>query len=83
MGRRSDIPIGCWPTLLRHEYAAGYVGERTVDGFLSRVGDIWPEPYMELGSGKGKYRVWRKVDLDRVIDPDGLALGIKRDPEPL
>jgi hypothetical protein len=24
---------------------------------------------METGTGKGKYRVWRKSDFDQLIDP--------------
>lgn len=81
MSRHSSIPVGCWPALMRDEIAAAYAGERTVDGFLGRVGSVWPKPFMETGSGKGKYRVWRKIDLDKVIDPDGSGVG--GDPEPL
>lgn len=66
---------------MRDEIAAGYAGERTVDGFLARVGTVWPKPFIETGSGKGKYRVWRKIDLDRVIDP--ATSGVGGDPDPL
>lgn len=66
--------------MLRDEYAAAYAGERTVEQFLSRVGKIWPVPFIDVGSGKGRFRAWRKVDLDQIInpaempgaDPDGL-----------
>lgn len=70
MTKKAVIPTGCWPALLRDEYAAAYVGETSVESFLTRVGKDWPQPWMERGTGKGKYRVWRKSDLDRLIDPD-------------
>jgi hypothetical protein len=43
------------------------VDEKTVEAFLSRVGTIWPKPFIETGTGKGKFRAWRKIDLDRAI----------------
>ena len=64
---------------MRQEYAAAYVGEKTVRGFLKRVGTTWPKPIMYVGSGKEKYLVWRKSDFDRIIDPELLRV----DPEPL
>ncbi|RWX74435.1 hypothetical protein EPK99_24950 [Neorhizobium lilium] len=70
MARKTVIPTGAWPALLRDEYAAAYVGESSVEAFLKRVGKEWPLPWREYGSGKGKYRVWRKSDFDRLIDPD-------------
>lgn len=70
MATKAIIPRGAWPALLRAEYAAAYVGEATVDSFLRQVGRLWPKPWREHGTGKGKYRVWRKSDLDKIIDPD-------------
>jgi hypothetical protein len=70
MTKPSVIPAGSWPALLRDEYAAAYVGEKTVETFLLRVGKDWPKPWRERGTGKGKYRVWRKIDLDRIINPN-------------
>ncbi|MGO7331760.1 hypothetical protein [Rhizobium leguminosarum] len=67
MARPSVIPHGCWPAVLRDELAAGYAGEKTVEAFLSRVGTVWPKPFIETGSGKGKFRAWRKIDLDKAI----------------
>ncbi|MET3601855.1 hypothetical protein [Martelella mangrovi] len=67
MTRPALIPAGVWPAVLRDELAAGYVGEKSVDTFLSRVGTIWPQPYIDEGRGKGRFRAWRKSDLDRVI----------------
>jgi hypothetical protein len=69
-GKKAVIPTGASPALMRAEFAAAYVGETTVEAFLGRVGDDWPMPWRERGTGKGKYRVWRKSDLDRLIDPD-------------
>ena len=69
MTRKAVISHGAWPALLRDEYAAAYVGESSVETFMSRVGRFWPKPFMETGTGKGKYRVWRKSDFDRLIDP--------------
>ncbi|CDZ60477.1 Hypothetical protein NGAL_HAMBI2605_10440 [Neorhizobium galegae bv. orientalis] len=70
MTKKAVIPTGSWPALLRAEHAAAYVGETSVESFLARVGKEWPRPWMERGSGKGKYRVWRKSDFDRIIDPE-------------
>lgn len=73
MAKEAVIPTGCWPAVLREELAAAYAGEKTVDAFVSRVGIIWPEPFINTGSGKGKFRAWRKSDLDRVINPSSAA----------
>lgn len=70
MAKPSVIPNGAWPALLREEHAAAYVGEKTVEAFLANVGKDWPLPWRERGTGKGKYRVWRRSDLDRIIDPE-------------
>lgn len=75
MTRKSIIPDGAWPALLRAEYAAAYVGENSVEAFQAQVGKDWPLPWRERGSGKGLYRVWRKVDLDSVIDSGSVKLG--------
>lgn len=70
MAKEAVIPTGCWPAVLRDELAAAYAGEKTVDAFMSRVGTLWPRPFIETGTGKGKFRAWRKSDLDRAIDPE-------------
>ena len=36
------IPLGCWPRRMSAELAAGYVGERTVEAFICRVGKDYP-----------------------------------------
>lgn len=80
MAKAAFIPPGCWPALLRDELAAAYTGERSVEQFLSRVGSIWPKPYIDVGSGKGRFRAWRKADLDQVISVHDVGAG---DPEAL
>jgi hypothetical protein len=81
MAKEAFIPTGCWPAVLRDELAAAYAGEKTVDAFISRVGTVWPRPFIETGTGKGKFRAWRKSDLDRAIDPETASAG--GDPVPL
>lgn len=73
MTKHAVIPAGCWPAVLRDELAAAYAGEKTVEAFISRVGKVWPEPFIETGSGKGKFRAWRKSDLDKVINPESVG----------
>ncbi len=65
-----ETPIGCWPAVLRDEHAAA--DEMTVDAFLSRV-SIWPKPFIDTGTDKGKFSAWRKIDLDRAIDPGSVS----------
>ena len=81
MAKEAFIPTGCWPAVLRDELAAASAGEKTVDAFISRVGTVWPRPFIETGTGKGKFRAWRKSDLDRAIDPESATGG--GDPVPL
>lgn len=73
MTKHAVIPAGCWPAVLRDELAAAYAGEKTVEAFMSRVGKVWPEPFIETGRGKGKFRAWRKSDLDKVINPESVG----------
>lgn len=44
--------------------------KKTVDAFISRVGTVWPRPFIETGTGKGRFRAWRKIDLDKAIGVD-------------
>jgi len=44
-------------------YAAGYVGERSVETFLSRVGSEYPQPRVN----EGRRKLWLRDDLDAVI----------------
>ena len=60
------------------EIAAGYVGERSADAFLARVGKEYPLPVVDEGTGKGRRRLWLKADLDRVLGLENAG----GDPEP-
>lgn len=79
MAKPAVIPAGCWPVRMPPEVAAGYVGERTADAFLRLVGKEYPHPVVDEGSGKGRRRLWLKMDLDRSLGIDRHAAG---DPEP-
>lgn len=70
MGRQIFIPPGCWPARMTAEIAAGYVGERSVDQFLRRVGDEYPQPAIDEGVGRGRRQLWLKTALDRAIQVD-------------
>lgn len=65
MSKPAVIPAGCWPARMPPEIAAGYVGERSADAFLRLVGKEYPPPAVDRGTGKGRRRLWLKVDLDR------------------
>jgi hypothetical protein len=62
--RHAAIPEGCWPRRMRVEFAAGYVGEKTVAAFVSRVrkGE-YPPPIVN----SGRRQLWLRDDLDRAI----------------
>jgi hypothetical protein len=45
------------------DLSAGYVGERTVDAFLKRVGKEYPQPRV----CEGRRRLWLRDDLDAAI----------------
>jgi hypothetical protein len=47
------------------ELAAGYCGERTVEGFLRRVGKEYPNPRVK----EGRRQLWLIDDLDKAITP--------------
>lgn len=79
MAKSTVTPIGCWPPLLRDELAAAYAGEKTVEQFIRRVGTVWPKPFIDVGSGKGRYRAWRRMDIDQIISPQSAG----GDPEAL
>ena len=59
------IPIGCWPRRMPASLAAGYCGEATIEGFLSRVGKEYPWPRVR----EGRRQLWLREDLDRAIAP--------------
>jgi len=63
--RPATIPQGSWPRRMQADLAAGYVGERTVDAFLKRVGKDYPQPRVL----DGRRRLWLRDDLDSAIAP--------------
>lgn len=65
MSKRSPplVPYGAWPARMGAGLAAGYVGERSVQTFLSRVGSEYPAPIIE----QGRRKLWLKRDLDQAI----------------
>lgn len=63
---QSSIPLGAWPRRMTADLAAGYVGEKRIDAFMSRVGTEYPRPRID----DGERRLWLKDDLDRAIYPD-------------
>jgi hypothetical protein len=71
MSRHVVIPLGSWPARMTAELAAGYVGERSVEQFLRRVGREYPKPAIDEGVGRGRRRLWLKTSLDKAIHPEG------------
>lgn len=68
--RSSVIPAGAWPRRMGAELAAGYCGEATVEAFLKRVGEEYPQPRV----CEGRRRLWLRDDLDRAILPPELVV---------
>jgi hypothetical protein len=69
MSRPAIIPLGSWPRRMPAELAAGYCGERTVEAFIARVGNDYPQPRVS----EGRRRLWLKDDLDKAIMPPDLS----------
>lgn len=61
--RPAIIPHGLWPRRMPAAYAAGYVGEPSVEAFLGRVGSEYPQPRVN----DGRRKLWLRDDLDRAI----------------
>jgi hypothetical protein len=65
MAKPAIIPYGCWPAQMNAQFAAGYVGEASVDTFLRHVREgEYPEPIVD----SGKRKLWLKDDLDKAIN---------------
>ena len=60
MPRLADLPH--WPRLLSLQEAARYVGV-SINGFKSRIGEIWPEPIRY-----GNRTLYDRDQLDRAVD---------------
>ena len=63
------IPSGSWPRRMPAELAAGYCGELTVEAFLKRVGQEYPQPRVN----DGRRKLWLRDDLDQAILPPELT----------
>jgi hypothetical protein len=68
MARPAIIPSGSWPRRMGAELAAGYVGEVSVEAFLKRVGQEYPNPRV----AEGRRRLRLRDDLDAAILPPEL-----------
>jgi hypothetical protein len=51
------------------ELAAGYCGEHSVEAFIARVGEEYPQPRIN----EGRRQLWLRDDLDKAILPPDLA----------
>lgn len=69
MARPAIIPLGCWPRRMPADLAAGYCGEPTVEAFLARVGEEYPQPRVS----EGRRQLWLRDDLDAAILPPEFA----------
>lgn len=67
MNRPAMIPSGAWPIRMGAAFAAGFVGESTVEAFLRRVGSEYPLPVVDEGIGKGRRRLWLKEHLEKAV----------------
>lgn len=74
MAPRRQVSVDAWPPRMNAETAAVYCGERHVEDFLQRVGEVYPEPKW-VESSRRKF--WYRGDLDRhlgLVDaPSGLG----------
>jgi hypothetical protein len=68
MSRPVIYPLGCWPRRMCAELAAGYCGETSVEAFMKRVGDEYPQPRVN----DGRRKLWLRDDLDQAILPEQL-----------
>jgi len=69
MSRPALVPTGSWPRRMSADFAAGYVGEPSVEAFLKRVGREYPNPRI----AEGRRRLWLRDDLDKAILPSELT----------
>ena len=62
--RLSLVPAGSWPPRMNADMAAGYCGEKHVQDFLARVGDLYPQPKWTESTRR---KFWSRIDLDRAL----------------
>jgi hypothetical protein len=73
--RTVAIPVGSWPRRMTADLAAGYVGEKSVEGFLKRVGKDYPQPRV----CEGRRQLWLRDDLDQAILPSAYPVDAAED----
>jgi hypothetical protein len=73
--RPAAIPLGSWPRRMAADLAAGYVGEKSVEGFLKRIGKDYPKPQIS----EGRRQLWLRDDLDRAIVPSAYPVDAAED----
>jgi hypothetical protein len=69
MSKPPIIPPGSWPRRMSAAVAAGYCGEDTVEAFMKRVGNEYPQPRVN----DGRRKLWLRDDLDQAILPPELT----------
>jgi hypothetical protein len=73
--RPAAIPVGSWPRRMTPDLAAGYVGEKRIEGFLKRVGKKYPRPRV----CEGRRQLWLRDDLDQAILPSAYPVDAAED----
>jgi hypothetical protein len=68
MSRPTVIPQGSWPRRMSADLAAAYCGESSIEAFLKRVGNEYPQPRV----CEGRRQLWLRDDLDQAILPEEL-----------
>ena len=64
MARQVSIPQAAWPLEMPADFAAGYVGERSVEAFLAKVKQgVYPQP----ARGRGIPAKWHRLKLDQAV----------------
>lgn len=63
--RPTTFPSGSWPPRMLADVAAAYCGERHVEDFLERVGNLYPQPRV-IDTTRRKF--WYREDLDRAMN---------------
>lgn len=65
MSRRPPtFPSDAWPPRMLADMAAAFCGERHVEDFLERVGEVYPQPRV-VESKRRKF--WYRADLERAL----------------
>jgi hypothetical protein len=63
MVRSVSMPYGAWPAEMQAKTAAAYVDEPSVESFLKKVPEVYPEPTRT----KGALPKWHRAKLDLAL----------------